>query len=105
MSFFIVATLFFALAAAAVLRVRRGLAVDASGWAPAHGTIADRRDYDRGGRQQVALTVAFSTFDGRRVWFTDSLAAWQVDVGATVPVIYDPSDPLRARVIRRNRVQ
>lgn len=92
-----------ALLVAAIVRLRQGRRLDTSGWTPARGTIADRREYDRGGRTQVALTVVFSTRDGQQVWFTDELAAWQLEFGATVPVIYDPGDPLRAQVIRRSR--
>lgn len=105
MSYIVAAMLFLFLLIAGAVRVRRGLATDTSRWTPAHGTVADRREYDRGGRRQVAVTVTFSTLDGRRVWFTDDLASGQIGVGPNVPVLYDPLDPLRARVIRRSPVR
>lgn len=95
--------LFVALLTATAARMRRGRNVDTSGWAPARGTVTERREYERGGQARIALTVVFSTWDGQKVWFTDELAAWQVEFDATVPVIYDPRDPLRAKVIRRAR--
>ncbi len=88
--------------ALAVGRKRRGR-LDTADWIPARGTIVERHEHDRKANRDVSLTVTFSTLDGRRIEFTDELAAWQVEFGTTVPVIYDPANPSRARVIRRRR--
>lgn len=103
---FIAATALFAAALTiAVARARRDRSVDTSGWAPARGTVAERREYERGGQPWISLIVSFSTWDGQKVWFTDEIAVRQVEFGGIVPVVYDPRDPLRAKVIRRSRGQ
>lgn len=103
---FVVCIAIVALAAlwlAIALRRSRTSRLDTSDWLPARGTVIQRRENGRNPGQEVTLIIAFSTLDGRRVEFTDVLAAWQVDYSATVPVIYDPDDPTQARVIRRRR--
>lgn len=88
---------------AIVRRASRARRVDTSDWIPARGTVVERREHNRDAGLEVSLVVSFSTLDGRRVEFADELAAWQIGYAATVPVIYDPADPHRARVIRRRR--
>lgn len=95
-----VTTLVLAVLTTSVMRAGQGCTADISGWASTRGIVAERREYERDGQPWISLIVSFSTGDGRKVWFTENLAAWQVEFGTTVPVLYDPDDPLRAKVVR-----
>lgn len=79
--------------------------------ADAQGVVVDLKRYTRRGSdatsaRSVQPVVEFVLPDGRRVSFEDALAtSWDpYEVGAMVPVKYDPDDPEDARIATSARV-